>query len=136
MAKIVLVSCGLVSDEPDPSVLVIRATSLCPTSRSIFSPRLRSIVSWERIMCLVGPYGVSGKPRITKNSRSCCGSTTGGIQFENLLLMRSKRRRNDSKDSPSFIFSVKSDENSANNARVVLCILSSRIVCRSGKPAP
>ena len=131
-----LVSIAVPADAPDPRVFVIMATSLCPTSHSILRPRDRSVFSNESMRCLVGPYGDSGNPRMMKNSSSDCGSTIGGIQFANLLLIRSKRCLKVSKVSPSFIFSVNKEENSANSARVVVCMLSSRIVCRSGIPAP
>ena len=122
VARILLWSLDVVG--PEPSVEVISPASLCPMSRRRRIPRCRVIFSVAKMICLVGPNGVSGRPRRTKNSRRESGKITGGSQFAHLLVISSKRCLNVSMRSPSLSFKLNRLPIRANSERVVFCLLS------------
>ena len=84
--------------------------------------RLRSGVA--SMMCLVGPYGLSGRPRSTKYNKRVSGRTIGGFQFARRAVMRSKRNLKASNVSFGFALRRNKLAKRAKSERVVFRLLS------------
>ena len=80
----------MTADEVGPRAVATEADD-CATSRSMRLPSSNVISGLDKMMCRIGPYGMSGSAVRRQQSTSCPGRTIGGTQLRSLEVMRSTR---------------------------------------------